>query len=94
MGAFRADVHWRLAVEPRTRWALELREPEFGGLLWIFGFTGAHFHRNWANDDFRKTVLNAILWTAKVEVPEAGVASSVTPEQLKQNLDAKGERRR
>jgi len=59
-----------------------------------FGFTGAHFHRNWANDDFRKTVLNAILWTAKVEVPKDGVASAVTPEQMKENLDAKGERRK
>jgi type 1 glutamine amidotransferase len=59
-----------------------------------FGFTGAHFHRNWANDDFRKTVLNAILWTARAEVPKDGVASTVTPEQLKENLDAKSERRR
>ena len=54
-----------------------------------FGFTGAHFHRNWGDDNFRKTVLNAILWTAKVEVPAGGVTSTVTPEQLKQNLDDK-----
>jgi hypothetical protein len=33
-----------------------------------FGFTGAHFHRNWANDDFRRVVLNAIVWIAKAEV--------------------------
>jgi len=54
-----------------------------------FGFTGAHFHRNWGDDNFRKTVLNAILWTAKVEVPTDGVISTVTPDLLKQNLDAK-----
>ena len=30
-----------------------------------FGFTGGHNHLNWGNDDFRKTVLNAILWVAK-----------------------------
>jgi len=59
-----------------------------------FGFTGAHFHRNWGEDNFRKTVLNAILWTAKMEVPDGGVASTGTPEQLKENLDAKGERKR
>ena len=29
-----------------------------------FGFTGGHFHANWANDDQRKLVLNAILWLA------------------------------
>jgi hypothetical protein len=54
-----------------------------------FGFTGAHFHRNWGNDDFRKAVLNAIFWIAKAEVPPTGVASTVTPEQLKANLDTK-----
>ncbi|HEX5222999.1 MAG TPA: ThuA domain-containing protein [Verrucomicrobiae bacterium] len=57
-----------------------------------FGFTGAHFHENWGNDDFRKVMLNAILWTAKIEVPADGVQSKVTPEQLKENLDAKGRR--
>jgi putative membrane-bound dehydrogenase-like protein len=59
-----------------------------------FGFTGAHYHKNWGNDDFRKLVLNAILWIAKIEVPPNGVSSSVTPEQLEQNLDPKGQRRR
>jgi type 1 glutamine amidotransferase len=54
-----------------------------------FGFTGAHFHKNWGNDDFRKLVLNAILWTAKKDVPDQGVQSKVTPEDLKKNLDPK-----
>lgn len=54
-----------------------------------FGFTGAHFHRNWANDEFRKLVLNAIRWTAKAGVPKDGVQSTVTSEQMKENLDVK-----
>ena len=33
--------------------------------------------------------LNALLWIAKVEVPEGGVVSSVNPEALKANLDPK-----
>ncbi len=45
-----------------------------------FGFTGAHRHKNWANDDFRKLVLNAIIWTAKLEVPEKGIVTT-TPTQ-------------
>jgi type 1 glutamine amidotransferase len=57
-----------------------------------FGFTGAHYHDNWANDDFRKLVLNAILWVAHVDVPRGGVMSHVTEEMLNQNLDAKGRR--
>jgi type 1 glutamine amidotransferase len=54
-----------------------------------FGFTGAHFHRNWGNDDFRKIVLNAILWTAKADVPAGGVPSTITAEDLRKNLDKK-----
>lgn len=55
-----------------------------------FGFTGGHHHRNWGNDQQRKVVLNALLWIAKAEVPKDGVASTVTPDQLAQNLDPKG----
>jgi len=54
-----------------------------------FGFTGAHFHNNWGRDEFRKLVLNALLWTAHVEVPANGVQSSVSPEELRENLDPK-----
>lgn len=41
-----------------------------------FGCTGAHVHWNWAQDDFRKTILNAIVWVAKIDVPKDGVRSS------------------
>jgi putative membrane-bound dehydrogenase-like protein len=54
-----------------------------------FGFTGGHFHMNWGDDNFRKVVLNALLWISKVEVPAGGVASSVTEEELMENLDPK-----
>ncbi|MSU57706.1 MAG: hypothetical protein EXS35_05915 [Pedosphaera sp.] len=57
-----------------------------------FGFTGAHYHQNWGNDDFRKLVLNAILWVAKADVPKGGVKSTVTAEQLQANLDPKGKK--
>jgi hypothetical protein len=51
--------------------------------------TGGHYHKNWGDENLRKLVLNAILWTAKIEVPRDGVASSVSPGQLKENLDPK-----
>jgi hypothetical protein len=54
-----------------------------------FGFTGAHFHDNWGNDNFRKLVLNAVLWLAKMEVPANGVVSTVTASDLDANLDPK-----
>lgn len=65
-------------------WGFERRNGGRG-----FGFTGGHFHENWGHDDFRKLVLNAILWLAKMDVPAKGVQSSVTAEDLKQNLDPK-----
>jgi len=54
-----------------------------------FGITGAHYHRNWGDDNFRKVVLNALLWIAKLEVPAEGVASTVTPDELLESLDPK-----
>ncbi|MGI9496037.1 MAG: PVC-type heme-binding CxxCH protein [Mariniblastus sp.] len=53
-----------------------------------FGFTGAHNHESWQDDNFRRVVLNAILWTAKVEVPSAGCPSP-TPDkiQIQKNID-------
>ena len=53
------------------------------------GFTGGHFHKNWAEDNFRKVVLNALLWICKMEVPKDGVVSQVTEDDLKENLDPK-----
>jgi hypothetical protein len=48
-----------------------------------------HNHKNWGFADFRKLVLNAILWTAKVDVPADGVQVDVSAEELAKNLDQK-----
>ncbi|MBM3878053.1 MAG: hypothetical protein FJ386_15300 [Verrucomicrobia bacterium] len=58
-----------------------------------FGFTGGHKHVNWGNENFRKVVLNGLLWLAKAEVPANGVESTVTDEDLKSNLDPKGQKK-
>ena len=55
-----------------------------------FGFTGGHFHRNWADENFRRVVVNAILWTAKVDVPETGAKVDFDAADLNKNLDKKG----
>jgi len=53
-----------------------------------FGITGGHVHWNWGHDGFRKLVLNAIAWTAHIDVPPAGVPSaSLTAEDLEANQD-------
>jgi len=81
---------------PAVREAIKRGEPQH--LMWAaeredggrgFGFTGGHNHKNWGDENFRKVVLNAMLWSAKVEVPANGVESKVTEEDLKRNLDVK-----
>ncbi|HEX7380175.1 MAG TPA: DUF1080 domain-containing protein [Pirellulales bacterium] len=54
-----------------------------------FGFTGGHFHQNWGHADFRKLVLNALFWVAKIEVPASGVQCDVSEAELAKNLDPK-----
>jgi type 1 glutamine amidotransferase len=54
-----------------------------------FGFTGGHYHKGWANNEQRKLVLNAILWTAKAKIPEGGVTSTMTEADMTANLDLK-----
>jgi type 1 glutamine amidotransferase len=58
------------------------------------GFTGGHFHKNWLDDNFRKVVLNAIVWICQLDVPKDGVASTVTEEEIKENLDPKGPKKK
>jgi type 1 glutamine amidotransferase len=85
---------------PAVREAVKRGEPQH--VAWAaeragggrgFGFTGGHFHKNWGDDQFRKVVLNAILWVAKADVPKDGVKSQVTQELLAQNLDPKPPRK-
>jgi hypothetical protein len=65
-------------------WAVERPDGGRG-----FGFTGGHFHDNWANENFRKTVLNALVWVAKGDVPADGISSSLSAADLDVNLDPK-----
>ncbi len=53
-----------------TAWAVERKDGGRG-----FGFTGGHFYKNWWLDDYRKMILNAIVWTAGLAVPAGGVQS-------------------
>ncbi len=82
---------------PEVRKMVAERQPQH--LCWVveraeggrgFGFTGLHFHDNWAHDDLRKVVLNAICWIAKVDIPADGIETP-TPDQaqLDANLDPK-----
>jgi type 1 glutamine amidotransferase len=47
-----------------------------------FGFVGGHFHDNFGIKEFRQAVVNGILWTAHVDVPENGAPISITPKDM------------
>ena len=87
-GAHQNNPHVRAAVldrkEPQhVAWAVERADGGRG-----FGFTGGHWHWNWGHPMQRKLVLNAIAWTAKVEVPAAGIETPrVTMELLEENSE-------
>ncbi len=62
--------------------AVHGREPDGNIVAWArqranggrgFGTTCGHFYDNWMNADFRKFILNAIVWSAHAEVPASGV---------------------
>ena len=55
-------------------WALDRAD---GGRA--FMYAGPHFDTSWRVESLRRMVLNAIVWTAKAEVPEGGVRSSLQP---------------
>ncbi len=67
-----------------TAWAYERPDGKGRG----FGFTGGHMHGNWQHDQFRKIVLNAIVWTAGGDIPSTGI-NSPTPSdaQMQANQD-------
>lgn len=92
-GAHSGNPHVRARVaqgQPQIlAWAYEGENRRRG-----FGFTGAHYHDNWGNENFRKVALNAVVWLAKLEVPANGVTSTVTAEDLAKNLDPKGANRK
>jgi hypothetical protein len=53
-----------------------------------FGFTGLHYHWALANDGYRKYLLNALSWTAGLDVPASGIETKTpTWEELLANQE-------
>ena len=47
-----------------------------------FGFSGGHFHSNWARIEYRRLMSQAVLWTLKLPVPKDGLPVNVTADDL------------
>ncbi len=88
------NVHVRKSVangeSQHVAWAYQRPNMKGRG----FGFTGGHVHMNWQHDQYRKIVLNAIIWTAGLKVPKNGVESATPSDaEMRSNLDPKGKRK-
>lgn len=70
-------------------WVVERKDGGRG-----LGFTGGHFHDNWSNDNYRKVVLNGLVWLTKADVPAGGVESTLAPGAIDLNLDPKPPRKK
>ena len=86
-----AEYYYNLDIEdnaiPILTSALPINKPKDEVIAWAFerpaggrgfGFTGCHNHNNMYLEDFRRFVLNIILWTGGLEVPKSGVQSKLT----------------
>jgi hypothetical protein len=49
------------------------------------GITYGHYYGNWQRDDYRKLILNAIVWTAGVDVPSSSVQSPFVMDEEMEN---------
>ncbi|MEN6425224.1 MAG: ThuA domain-containing protein [Phycisphaerales bacterium] len=79
-------VRARMGKPEHVAWAYERPEGGRG-----FGCTGGHTHWVYAQNDFRKLMLNAVCWIARVEVRPEGVPTRTpTAEEMESGLE--GER--
>ncbi len=78
-----ADAKKHLGRVETMAWAYEREKGR------AFGFTGGHMHRNWGDANFRRTVVNSILWSANVDIPEDGAKVEFDAIDLNRNLDKK-----
>lgn len=51
-----------------------------------FNFTGTHLHASLAEEGYRRFLVNGILWTAGIEIPQTGAPVSLTSEGLNKYL--------
>lgn len=68
-------------TEETVAWTYQRPDSEGGGRS--FGCTLLHFHENMKIEAFRRAIVNGILWSAGLEVPEGGARVDVTEDDLR-----------
>ncbi len=63
-------------------WAFERKN---GGRS--FAFTGGHLHASFGEEGYRRFLTNAILWSAKLDVPANGASVALTTDELNSYIE-------
>jgi hypothetical protein len=50
-----------------------------------FGFVGLHFHSNWQLPEYRRFVVQGVLWSLKLPIPAGGVNVDIDSKKLELN---------
>jgi type 1 glutamine amidotransferase len=48
-----------------------------------FGFSGLHFHSNWAFEQYRRLAVQSVLWTLRLPIPEDGISVPISDRDLR-----------
>lgn len=64
-------------VDHPVAWAWE--RPDSGR---SFGFTGMHFHENWNKLEYRRLIVQGVLWSLHESIPENGLELNITENDL------------
>ena len=76
-----AQQQWRALVNDKNLTVAWTYERPGGGRS--FGTTLGHFFDSFKNESFRRAIVNGILWSSQVEIPEEGASVKLTDEDLK-----------
>jgi hypothetical protein len=74
--AWAAYLVFSLWLDP-VAWAWE--RPDSGR---SFGFTGMHFHENWNKLEYRRLIVQGVLWSLHESIPENGLELNITESDL------------
>ena len=78
----RPDIHPLITANLEGKdetavWSLDRKD---GGRS--FGFVMLHYHSNWQREDYRRMVVQGVLWSLKQDIPEGGVKVDIDSKKL------------
>jgi hypothetical protein len=78
----RPDIHPLITanIEGKDETAVWTLERKDGGRS--YGFVMLHYHSNWQREDYRRMVVQGVLWSMKQDIPDSGVKVDIDSKLL------------